>query len=268
MITVTLSHLILTLEWNNLLVNCLKLTALAACVSCGVVASLAQANPLTLGASVIYSQSPYKSGQDRYYPVPVINYDGDSFYLHSLQGGYYLWKDKQDQLSLTVLGSPQNFDPDDADDRDMKALDKRHMTMMAGVSYRHNAEWGIVRTTLAGDVLDNSNGIIWDLTYLYRFEFGDFSLTPGIGALWNSANQNGYYYGISGSESRRSGLNQYDPDDSWSPYLELTGNWKLGQNWNASLAGRYVRLGSEIKDSPMVDNNSQVLLWSGISYTF
>ncbi|MEJ4044433.1 MipA/OmpV family protein [Erwinia sp. SLM-02] len=248
--------------------NHFKLTALAAFLPLYFAAPVAQANPLTLGASVIYSQSPYKSGQDRYYPVPIINYDGDSFYLNTLQAGYYLWKDSQDQFSLTVLGSPQNYDPDDADDGDMKSLNKRHMTMMAGFSYRHMADWGIVRTTLAGDVLDNSNGIIWDLTYLYRFEFGQFSLTPGIGALWNSSNQNQYYYGISSAESDRSGLNRYDADDSWSPYLELTGGWKISDSWNATVSGRYVRLGDEIKDSPMVDKSSQVLLWSGISYTF
>lgn len=248
--------------------NYLKLTALAAVIPLYFAAPAAQANPLTLGASVIYSQSPYKSGQDRYYPVPVINYEGDSFYVRSLQAGYYLWKDKQDQLSLTVLGSPQSYDPKDADDSDMKALNKRRMTLMAGASYRHSADWGIVRTTLVGDVLDNSNGLIWDLTYLYRFEFGQFSLTPGIGALWNSSNQNDYYYGISSSESRRSGLDRYDADDSWTPYLELSGGWKISDRWSAMLAGRYLRLGDEIKDSPMVDKSSQVLLWSGVSYTF
>jgi len=249
-------------------VNAFKVTALAALLPLYFAAPLAQANPLTLGASVIYSQSPYKSGQDRYYPVPVVNYEGDSFYVRSLQAGYYLWNDRQDQLSLTVLGSPQSYDPKDADDGDMKSLNKRHMTLMAGVAYRHSADWGTVRTTLVGDVLDNSNGLIWDLTYLYRFEMGQFSLTPGIGALWNSSNQNDYYYGISSAESRRSGLDSYDADDSWTPYLELSGGWQITDRWNAMVSGRYMRLGSEIKDSPMVDKSSQVLLWSGISYTF
>jgi len=249
-------------------VNQFKLTALTVLIPVCFAAPLAQANPLTLGASLLYSQSPYKSGQDRYYPVPIINYEGDSFYIRSLQAGYYLWKDQQDQLSLTVLGSPQNYDPDDADDGDMKSLSKRHMTLMGGVAYRHSADWGIVRTTLVGDMLDNSNGIIWDLTYLYRFEFGQFSLTPGIGALWSSANQNNYYYGISSAESRRSGLDRYDPDSSWSPYVELTAGWNISEHWNATLAGRYSRLGDEIKDSPMVDTSSQMLLWTGVSYTF
>lgn len=245
-----------------------KLSVLSSAVSLCLASSFAHAAPLTLGASLLYSESPYKSGQDRYYPVPVINYDGDSFYLKSLQAGYYLWKDPTNQLSLTVLGSPQNFDPNDVDDGDMRELNKRRWTLMGGLAYRHSADWGIVRTTLVGDMLDNSNGIIWDLTYLYRFEFGQFSLTPGIGALWNSSNQNDYYYGVSSGESQRSGLDRYEADDSWSPYLELTGAWSISEHWNATVSGRYMRLGDEIKDSPMVDKSSQMLLWTGISYTF
>ena len=248
--------------------NHFKVSALAVLLPCCFAAFSASAAPLTVGASVLYSESPYRSGQDRYYPVPIINYEGESFYFRSLQAGYYLWKDQQDQLSLTVLGSPQNFDPDDVDDGDMKELNKRRMTLMAGVAYRHSADWGIVRTSLVGDVLNNSNGIIWDLTYLYPFQFGDLRVTPGIGALWNSSNQNQYYYGVSSGESARSGINRYDADDSWSPYVELSFDYTINQNWHANLVGRYSRLGDDIKDSPMVDKNSQAVVWTGLSYTF
>lgn len=227
-----------------------------------------QAKPVTLGASLLYSQSPYKGGQDRYLPVPVINYEGEHFWLRSLQGGYYLWKDPQDQLSLTALGSPQQYDPDDNDLGDMKSLDKRRMTLMGGVEYRHQAEWGIVRTNLLGDLLGKSDGIVWDLAYLYRFESGDFSLTPGIGAIWYSANQNRYYYGVSGHESARTGIDRYHPDDSWNPYVELSANYRLTDSWNAGLYGRYTRLADEVKDSPMVDRDSQISVWTGINYRF
>ena len=248
--------------------NTFKLSAFMLLSPALVTAFTAHADPLSLGASVIYAQSPYRGGQDRYLPVPVINYEGENFWFRSLQGGYYLWKDPQNQLSLTLLGSPQQYDPDDNDLGDMKSLDKRRMTLMAGGTYRHVAEWGILRTALLGDVLNNSNGIIWDLTYLYRFEFGAFSLTPGIGALWNSANQNRYYYGVSSHESARSGIATYRPDDSWSPYVELNASYQLTQNWNARFSGRYTRFDDEVKDSPMVDKNGQVTLWTGLSYSF
>ncbi len=69
--------------------------------------------------------------------------------------------------------------------------------------------------------LDNSNGFIWDLAWLYRYTNGALTLTPGIGVQYNSENYNDYYYGVSKNESRRSGLKSYSADDGWNPYLEL-----------------------------------------------
>ncbi|WP_416414209.1 MipA/OmpV family protein [Pantoea sp. App145] len=247
--------------------NC-KLALFFFSTSCLLIALPSHADPLSLGASVIYAQSPYRGGQDRYIPVPIINYENDNFWIHSLEGGYYLWKDSANQLSLTLLGSPQQYKPKDNDFGAMKALDKRRMTLMGGANYQHTADWGIIRTSLLGDVLNNSNGIVGDLAYLYRFDFGDFSLTPGFGIMWNSSNQNKYYYGVSSHESARSGISKYDPNDSWSPYLELDANYQIGSNWNASLSGRYTRFDNEIKDSPMVSKSGQVTLWTGISYNF
>ena len=248
--------------------NQFKLNTLIALIPCYFLGHSVQAAPLSLGASVIYAQSPYRGGQDRYLPVPIINYEGENFWFNTLQGGYYLWKDPQDQLSLTLLGSPQEYDPGDNDLGDMKGLDKRRMTLMGGATYRHTADWGIIRTSLLGDLLNNSNGIIWDLTYLYRFNFGEFTLTPGIGAMWNSANQNRYYYGVSGNESDRTGISRYHPDDSWSPYAEVNASYSITPQWNANLSGRYTRFASEIKDSPMVDKSGQFTIWTGVSYSF
>ena len=100
--------------------NQFKISILALLLPICGLAQADDAHPLTLGASVIYAQSPYKGGQDRYLPVPVINYEGDDFWLRTLQGGYYLWKDQQDQLSLTLAGSAQEYDPGDNDLGNMK----------------------------------------------------------------------------------------------------------------------------------------------------
>ncbi|MNC64516.1 MltA-interacting protein precursor [compost metagenome] len=107
-----------------------------------------------------------------------------------------------------------------------------------------------------------------DIAYLYKFQVDSWSFAPGIGVNWNSSNQNQYYYGINGDESRRSTFNTYKPSDSWSPYVELTTNYNINANWNAFFTGRYLRLDSEVKDSPMVDKSYTGMLWTGVTYTF
>jgi outer membrane protein len=179
-----------------------------------------------------------------------------------------LWNDNTDKLSVTAYWSPMYFKPGDSDSEQMRKLDRRKTTMMAGLSYVHNTQYGFLRTTLAGDTLGNSNGITWDTAWLYRYTNGNLTLTPGIGLEWNSDNQNEYYYGVSQHESNRSGMRSYDPDSSWNPYLELSANYRFLGDWSVYGVARYTRLSNEITDSPMVDKSWSGLISTGITYTF
>lgn len=245
-----------------------QLKTLAIIASVMVCAHSAQAGTWSLGASALVSPDPYRGYQDRVYPVPVINYEGDDFYFRTLTAGYHLWKDQENQLSIMGYYLPLSFRPGDSDDDRMKRLDKRRGTLMAGLAYSHKAEWGTFRTTFTGDTLNYSNGLVGDVAYLYKFDLGIFTLIPGVGVMWSSNNQNKYYYGVSENESRRSGLGRYTPDDSWAPYVEMSASYRINKAWNAFFVGRYVKLSDEVKDSPMVDKSYSGLLMTGVSYSF
>nr|WP_272501708.1 MipA/OmpV family protein [Silvania confinis] len=225
-------------------------------------------NNWSVGAGVGVINSPYKQYDRDVYPVPVITYEGDDFWFRGLGGGYYLWNDQTDKLSIMAYYSPLHFKPGDSDNSQLRQLDKRKSTMMAGLSYVHNTEYGFLRTALAGDTLDNSNGFIWDLAWLYRYTHGGLTLTPGIGVEYTSENYNDYYYGVSQREANRSGLNSYNADDGWNPYLELTASYKFATDWNVYGTGRYSHLSDEVKDSPMVDKSWAGLLSVGVTYSF
>jgi len=245
----------------------LKHLALGVLVAASVGAAHAE-NHWSVGAGVGVINSPYKQYDRDVYPVPVITYEGDNFWFRGLGGGYYLWNDQTDKLSIMAYYSPLHFKPGDSDSYQMRQLDKRKSTMMAGLSYVHNTEYGFLRTALAGDTLDNSNGFIWDLAWLYRYTNGGLTLTPGIGVEYSSENYNDYYYGVSQREANRSGLNSYNADDGWNPYLELTASYKFATDWNVYGTGRYSHLSDEVKDSPMVDKSWAGLLSVGVTYSF
>ncbi|MDU4841625.1 MAG: MipA/OmpV family protein [Leclercia adecarboxylata] len=245
----------------------LKLLALGIIVATSVSTAYAE-NQWSVGAGVGVINSPYKQYDRDIYPVPVITYEGDNFWFRGLGGGYYLWNDQTDKLSVMAYYDPTHFKPGDSDNYQLRQLDKRKSTMMAGVSWVHNTEYGFLRTALAGDTLDNSNGYIWDLAWLYRYTNGGLTLTPGIGLEYSSDNYNDYYYGVSHKEARRSGLHSYDADDGWNPYLELTASYKFAPDWNVYGTGRYSRLSDEVKDSPMVDKSWTGLMSVGVTYSF
>ncbi|KGB00078.1 MipA/OmpV family protein [Leclercia pneumoniae] len=245
----------------------LKLLALGILAAASVGTASAE-NQWSVGAGVGVLNSPYKDYDRDVYPVPVITYEGDNFWFRGLGGGYYLWNDESDKLSIMAYYDPMHFKPGDSDDWRLKQLDKRKSTMMAGLSYVHNTQYGFLRTSLAADTLDNSNGYIWDLAWLYRYTNGGLTLTPGIGVEYTSENYNDYYYGVSRSEANRSGLNRYNADDGWNPYLALTASYEFTQDWNIYGTGRYTRLSDEIKDSPMVDKSWAGAFSVGVTYSF
>ncbi|NHB88831.1 MipA/OmpV family protein [Photorhabdus tasmaniensis] len=241
-------------------------TAITFCFS----SSVAYAGQWSVGASVLAQSPPYKGvkSEDKVLPVPMVNYETDNFYFHTLAAGYYLWNEPKDKLSLDVYYYPQSFSPKDNEDKQLKKLDKRRDTMMGGFSYRHSEDWGILRSSFAADTLSNSKGIRVDLAYLYDFDMGSWSLQPGLGVVWNSKKQNRYEYGIKERESHRSGLEKYTPSDSWTPYLELSANYEFNQTWSVFMMGRVEWLPDEVKDSPMVNKSYSSIVWTGITYSF
>ena len=233
-----------------------KLKLLALGILAATAASTVQAeSQWTVGAGAGVINSPYKQYDRDVYPVPVVTYEGDNFWFRGLGGGYYLWNDTADKLSIMAYYDPTHFKPGDSDSNALRQLDKRRSSLMAGLSYVHNT-------------LDNSNGFIWDLAWLYRYTNGAVTLTPGIGVQYSSENYNDYYYGVSKAESRRSGLKSYSADDGWDPYLELTASYNFLGDWNVYGTGRYIRLSDEVKDSPMVDKSWSGIFSVGVTYKF
>ena len=246
-----------------------KFKLLALGIALASASSLVQAEgPVSLGVGAGYVEGPYKQYDNDVLPLPVIGYEGEHVWVRGLGAGYYLWNDQTDKLSVMAYYSPQYFKPKNSDNDQLRQLDKRKATLMAGLSYVHNTQYGFLRTALTGDTLDNSNGIVWDLAWLYRYTNGNLTLTPGIGVEWNSDNQNEYYYGVSKHESNRSGMRSYDPDSSWNPYLELSANYRFLGDWSVYGVARYTRLSDEITDSPMVDKSWSGLISTGITYSF
>lgn len=71
-----------------------------------------------------------------------------------------------------------------------------------------------MKASAAADVLDNSNGWVGELSVFHKMQIGRLSLTPALGVLYYDENFSDYYYGISESESRRSGLASYSAQDA------------------------------------------------------
>ena len=101
-----------------------------------------------------------------------------------------------------------------------------------------------------------------------RFQIQRLGITPMIGVTWSSSNFNDYYYGISAAESARSGLEEYEADSSVTPYARMVFDYSFNDHLSIWLEGSVRHLGSEVKDSPMVEDSVRLGFGGGVNWSF
>jgi outer membrane protein len=232
--------------------------------------SFAEENSFSLGLGAGFSASEYKDYDGGTSFVPLINYDSDFFFIHAYTAGAYLYRDQYNALQLAVSYYSHEFDPADTDNNQLKLLDSRYTTAMGGLNYIFSSPLGNFSTSIAGDLLDETDGgMLISAQYQYPMLLTQQVMAiPGIGATYTNADLNDYYYGISASESSRSGLAEYSPSSSITPYMGLTLKFNLSPAFDAFVSSRYQILPDEIKDSPMVDSDYKIQTTAGVSFRF
>lgn len=66
----------------------------------------ATASELSIGAGAAYNESPYRGYNKNTKAIPLISYEGDSFYVRQTTLGFILSQSEKNELSLTASWMP------------------------------------------------------------------------------------------------------------------------------------------------------------------
>lgn len=244
------------------------LTAAGLCVPASAQSSTSEKPRWNVGISAVLSPSPYRNYDNKAWPLPVVNYEGRSFYFRGASIGYRLLNSRADEFSVLVSPMGNRFRHDDSRDPQLRRLSDRDVSGMAGLAWRHRAAWGIVQARVQKEFTGHGSGSMLDLNYSYPIVKGHLSLVPVLGTSYSNSALNDYYYGISAREAFRSGLPAYHAGGGSSPYFGIIASYKLSRTWLAAGGARYTRLPHAVTDSPMVDADHTVSYFASLSYVF
>ncbi|SFW62501.1 MipA/OmpV family protein [Luteibacter sp. UNCMF366Tsu5.1] len=223
----------------------------------------------SLGVGFAWSPSPYRSYDNKAWPLPVANYEGERFFIRGVGVGMRLWRDEGNELSLVASPIGNRFRHDDTDDTRLRRLSDRDISGQLGVQWRSRGTWGVVQLAAQKEVTGHGGGHVFDANYGYPLPFGGgLVLIPMVGATYTSDALNDYYYGITDKEALKSGLPAYRAGSGTAPYAGVTANAKLGTRWNLLATLRLSRLPDAVKDSPMVTGSSTRSYLVALSYRF
>lgn len=245
-------------------ISCLILSGL--CLLFTLSAPLAAAD-VSLGLAAAWQSSPYKGHDDSFLPIPLLNIEGERFYLHGPDLGVHLLKSDHQSLSFGLAYSGLSFDGDDTDDARLKKLESRDPSADAYLHYALRGDYGRAGLRLFHDILGKSGGAAAEAYYKYPISLEAVNITPGAGLRWDSEDVLDYYYGVSANEARRSGLNEYTAEAGLSPFVSLEMSWQFTERWGVIAAQRLQFLSREAEDSPMVDSGQVFSSMVGLNYS-
>jgi outer membrane protein len=222
----------------------------------------------TLGVGAAWAPSPYRSYDNKALPLPLVNYEGKSFYFRGTSAGYKLLSTQTDELSILVSPFANRFRHQDTNNAQLKQLSNRDISGMAGVAWRHRAEWGVVSASAQKEFTGHGGGTLLDAGYSYPLKKGAVTFIPTVGVTRSNGALNDYYYGVSGREALRSGLPVYHADGGTAPYVNLMAIYRLSPSWITSGGMRYTILPDAVKDSPMVNADHTRSFFISLSHVF
>ena len=217
-----------------------------------------------VGAGAVVRSKPYDGVDSKIYPVPLFGYEGKRLYLRGITGGYRLVQIKGLSIGPTVR---PRFDGYQASDSSALAgMKNRNATVDGGVALAWKTSKGLFGLTAVTDLLGAHDGYAIEFSYTAKFTRADFDFIPGFGLTWRNSNLVDYYYGVKNSEAREGTRPAYSPDAALTPLVRLAIQRNIMKRWGLLFAVQYEWLDSEMRDSPIVDDDSILSLVRGLTY--
>jgi len=249
---------------------------LAAVISAGAYG--AQEFSSSVGLGVGAAMSPYQGVGSTGTPLPLLSVQYGDFYVKTgdvnyslLSIGYNFWKG--DNYTLSAYVNPMGgFDVDRSEmDDGYNNLDKREYQFEGGLKAVVDTGWYDVKVQTHG-TYGEEGGHLGAAVFKSYSVNPKFTVVPRVSATYFESDYVDYYFGVSKDEAFNRGnykINkEYSPDGAFSFALDVATSYELRENIKLISFAGVEKLSSEIKDSPIVEEDVLYRVGVGASYIF
>lgn len=220
-----------------------------------------------VGAGAIVQSSPYRGADSaRAQAIPAITYVGERVQVLGPYGQAGLANFGQARLAATGRYRMGAYEEDDSEY--LEGMGDRRGSLFAGLAFQAPLAWGVRASAgYEHDVLDRVGGGYGRLGLRRNFQVGRWSIAPGVGVNWLTAELARHEFGVERDEARE-GRAEYRPGDAinFEPGLGISAEW-FGA-WRLVANGSVEFLAKDLRDSPLVDESAVFHGFFAVNYTF
>ena len=216
-----------------------------------------------LGLGVLYSTQPYTDVDEDVWAVPIIKGRYKRFYIDGKSLGYLL--NDSEEFEFSVLLKPRFMGYDDSDSAVLAGMDDREWSIDGGLRFKWNNSFFSLSITALNDILNQHQG--QEFSCVVSREFKDGLFTPRTGVRYLSNDIVDYYFGVLGNEATSS-RPVYTAGATVDYFAGFSVAVPIGEKWAIIGDFEYENLGSEVEDSPIVDEGEILTYTVGAVYRF
>jgi outer membrane protein len=210
-----------------------------------------------VGGGVYIRETAYEGIDAQVFPIPVLKWRNEKFFVDGLKGGYILYEENNVRLDVVLAPRLMGYDADDSNA--LAGMENRNTSFDAGMQLIYVIpELKDLNVTVAflSDVINEYKGQEGEIRISKKFEGSFYQLIPALSAVWQSNDLVDYYYGVRTNETRAS-RPEYEGDSTFNYVASLGFNMGLSHDRDIFLVTRLdaTILGEEIKKSPIVKKN-------------
>lgn len=222
-----------------------------------------------LGPGLLISDKAQKGVDTTVLPIPMVYYKQGRFSLFGTQANWGFYQDNGTTVAAVVKLRSEGYE--DGDSSTVEGMSDRRMTFEAGLMVSQDFAWGKLTAECTSDVLNEHKGHEIRLTASRRFADAigveKLAITPAVGGNWRSKQLNDYYYGVERNEA--TGWRPAYSVGSTVGLLTAVGvSYPLSDKWELFSSVSVEWFGSEITDSPIVDQHYRLGVLFGTMYSF
>lgn len=198
--------------------------------------------------------------------LPVIQYTwGDVAYVTGLKAGLWGYTSADRSLRVGLYAEPR-FGYEAADGTRTAGMADRDFAIDAGPSVRWTTPVGVLNVDVGFDVTGKSDGRVAQLQFIRPLitERG-FRLNGLVGATWQNAAMNNYYWGVRASEATV-GRPAYNAGAGTALSVGLSGLYATGPGGALFYGASLNRLSDAQADSPIAERRFTPVIYLGYGW--
>jgi len=224
-----------------------------------------------LGLGILSKQDAYTDIDRDTKLLPIVTYENKYIRLFGPQLEFKLPSleiNDSNKFEFSVVSKYEFFGYEDNDADILEGMDDRDGGFWMGAK----AEWKNplvdITAELVTEVSGDSDGSSFNLGLERTWHFKErFTLTPRVVASWSNKDYVDYYYGVR-QEEVNADRSFYKGDSTVNIETGIRGGYMFNEKHFMFLDLSVTSLGSEIKDSPLVDSSTQSRVFLGYIYRF